>query len=420
MEGHNIASQVSVRPAPRSKVEHASSGLTFSGINENSENHILALDGIRGLAILLVLYHHLFWSNPNSGNRIFDFLNAIRASTFVGVNLFFALSGFLITGILLDTVTSPNFFKTFYARRTLRIFPLYYGVLLGLLLLTRPLHFVWNGWQYFFLTYTANLAVWPRAPLILQRISIDHFWSLQLEEQFYLVWPLILYRVRSLRSLIRISIVTCIAVLLIRIVLVTGGPYLNNVYLPFSSTFSCVDNLLFGCCLCALLRTTFRQQVLDFAPRIFALCVLVLTGAAIVNHGFDWQTSVFIPTLGFSLIGISCAALIAMSLRPGSRTKQLFNHPTLRFFGKYSYGLYVFHYPLGFLLTRPVRLYIDAHFHRKVLGVIAGAIVVFAASTLVALLSYHFYETPFLRLKKYFTYRKSAATADCRAALHTA
>jgi peptidoglycan/LPS O-acetylase OafA/YrhL len=133
--------------------------LTSSAIDRPAEKHILALDGIRGLAILLVLYHHLFWSNPNSGNRFFDFLNAIRASAFIGVNLFFALSGFLITGILLDTVTSPNFFKTFYARRMLRIFPLYYGVLLGLLLLTRPLHFVWNGWQYFYLTYSANFAL---------------------------------------------------------------------------------------------------------------------------------------------------------------------------------------------------------------------------------------------------------------------
>jgi peptidoglycan/LPS O-acetylase OafA/YrhL len=396
------------------------SGLTSSGINRPAENHILALDGIRGLAILMVLYHHLFWSNPDSGNRVFDFLNAIRASSFAGVNLFFALSGFLITGILLDTVASPNFFKTFYARRALRIFPLYYGVLLGLLLLTRPLHFVWNGWQYFYLTYSTNFALWPRGPLLLQPISIDHLWSLQVEEQFYLVWPLILYRIRSLRSLIRLSIVACIATLLIRIVLVAERPYLNNVYLPYSLTFSCVDNLLFGCCLCALLRTSLRQQVLDFAPRIFALCALALTVAAIPNHGLDWTTSIFIPTVGFSLIGISCAALIAMSLRPGSRTKQFFNQPILRFFGKYSYGLYVFHYPLGCLLTHPVRLYIDAHFHRKVLGVIAGAIVVFIASTLAALLSYHFYESPFLRLKKYFTYRESAAAADRQAALHTA
>jgi peptidoglycan/LPS O-acetylase OafA/YrhL len=395
-------------------------GVPSSGIDRPAEKHILALDGIRGFAILLVLYHHLFWSNPNSGNHFFDFLNAIRASAFIGVNLFFALSGFLITGILLDTVTSPNFFKNFYARRMLRIFPLYYGVLLGLLLLTRPLHFVWSGWQYFYLTYSTNFALWPRGPLVLQPFSIDHLWSLQVEEQFYLVWPLILYRVRSLRSLIRISVIACIATLVIRIVLVAERPHLTNVYLPYSFTFSCVDNLLFGCCLCALLRTTLRQKVLHFAPRVFAFCVMLLTVAAIPNRGLDWKTSIFIPTVGFSLIGISCAALIAMSLEPGSRTKRLFSHPILRFFGKYSYGLYVFHYLLGGLLSQPVRNYVDAHFHSKVLGVIAGAIVVFIATILAALLSYHFYEFPFLKLKKYFTYNKSAAKADRQAALHTA
>jgi peptidoglycan/LPS O-acetylase OafA/YrhL len=398
----------------------AKSRLTSLGRNRGAEDHILALDGIRGLAILLVLYHHLFWANPNSGNHLFDFLNAIRASSFVGVNLFFALSGFLITGILLDTVTSPNFFRTFYARRTLRIFPLYYGVLLGLLLLTRPLHFVWNGWQYFYLTYSANLAIWPRGPLMLEPISIDHLWSLQIEEQFYLVWPLILYRVRSLRSLIRLSIIACIATLLIRIVLVAERSHLNNVYYYYSWTFSRVDDLLFGCCLCVLLRTSVRQHVLDAAPRILGVCILALTVAAIPDHGLDWTTSIFIPTLGFSLIGISCAALIAMSLRPGSRTKQLFSHPILRFFGKYSYGLYVLHGPLNRLLTRPIRLFVDDHFHSKILGVIAGAIVIFIASTLAALLSYHFYESPFLKLKKYFTYNKSAAAADRQAALHTA
>ncbi len=398
---------------------HPRSGRISSGINQTADNHIHALDGIRGVAILLVLYHHLFWSNPHSGNRIFDLLNAIRAYAFVGVNLFFALSGFLITGILLDTVTSPTFFRTFYARRTLRIFPLYYGVLLVLFLLTGPFHFVWNGWQYFFLTYTSNLVLWGHAPLILGRISIDHFWSLQVEEQFYLVWPFILYRVRSLRSLIHLSMIVCITVLLIRIALVAGRPYLHNIYLPYSPTFSCVDNILFGCSLCVLLRTTLRQQVLDFAPSIFALCALVLTGAAILNHGLDWQTSIFLPTLGFSLIGISSASLIAMALRPGSRTKHLFNNSILRFFGKYSYGLYVFHYPIYRLQAPFIRSFIGARFHMKVVGVIGAAIAVFVTSILVALLSYRLYESPFLKLKKYFKYRKNPVTADDSAALQS-
>lgn len=384
---------------------------------QNADNpggfaHIPALDGIRGLAILLVLFDHLFWSNSNTGSRFFNFVNMVRGSSFIGVNLFFALSGFLITGILIDTLHVPHFFKTFYARRVLRIFPLYYGVLVLLLLFTKPLHLLWNGWQYFFLTYTSNLVLWSRPPLILPHFNINHFWSLQVEEQFYLVWPFVVYRVRKLKTLIRLSIITCIVVLLIRIGLIAARPYLHNIYLPYSPTFSCVDNLLFGCCLCALLRTSIRNKVLKLAPWVFAGCALVLLCAAIVNNGLDWEKSFFIPTLGFSLIGIASASLIAMTLRGGSCAEYFFKNKVLRFFGKYSYGLYVYHYSLSESLTIPIRAFINEHFHNKALAVLGGAIVVALLSILVALLSYHLFESRFLKLKKYFSYNKRATLVN--------
>lgn len=385
-------------------------------LHESADNpggfaHVPALDGIRGLAILLVLFDHLFWANSNTGNRIFDFLSAVRESSFVGVNLFFALSGFLITGILLDTLNIPHFFKTFYARRALRIFPLYYGVLFLMLLFTSPLHIFWNGWQFFYLTYTANLAVWTRPLLILPHLNISHFWSLQVEEQFYLVWPFIVYRVRKLQSLIRLSIITCIVVLLIRVGLVSARPYLHNFYLPYSPTFSCVDNLLFGCCLCALLRTSMRNKVLELAPRVFAVCAIVMVIAAFLNGGLHWQKSIFIPTLGFSLIGISSASVIAMALRAGSRTQRFFSNGILRFFGKYSYGLYVFHFSIEALLSGPIRAFVGARFHSKALGVLAAAVVVALLTIVVSLLSYHLYESRFLKLKKYFGYSQYAVPA---------
>ena len=401
------------------------SGDVRSSQTQNADNpggfaHIPALDGIRGLAILLVLFDHLFWSNSNSGNRFFDFINVIRDSSFVGVNLFFALSGFLITGILIDTLHVPHFFKTFYARRVLRIFPLYYGVLILMLLFTKPLHLIWNGWQYFFLTYTSNLALWPRPPLILPHFNINHFWSLQVEEQFYLVWPFVVYRVRNLKTLLRIIVVTCIVVLLIRVGLVAGRPYFHNIYLPYSPTFSCIDNLLFGCGLCVLLRTSVRNQVIKLAPWIFAGCALIVLCAAIVNNGLRWQTSFFIPTLGFSLIGIASASLIGMTLRSGTYTEYFFRNKVLRFFGKYSYGLYVYHYSISASLSVPIRLFMDGHFHNKALGVLTGAVVVLVLSILLALLSYHLFESRFLKLKKYFSYNKRATPINRQAEVSNA
>lgn len=376
--------------------------------NPGGFTHVPALDGIRGLAILLVLGTHLFWANPHTDSRFFNFLSDLFASGYIGVNLFFALSGFLITGILIDTLHIPRFFKTFYARRVLRIFPLYFGFLLLLLLLTRPLHFVWNGWQYYYLTYTANLVLWHNKELILPHFNINHFWSLQVEEQFYLVWPFLVYRVRHCRSIFRISIAVCFVILLIRIVLVIFRGHFSNIYLPYSPTFSCADNLLYGCGLCALLRTASRERVLQLAPRVFGICISILAVVVFIYHGLQWQNNFFVPTFGFSIVGIGAAALIAMTLRPRSLTQMLFKNRVLRFFGKYSYGLYVYHYSIDQALTVPLRHVIDNHFHSKALGVLLTAMVVFVLSILIALLSFHFFESRFLRLKRYFSYNRSA------------
>jgi peptidoglycan/LPS O-acetylase OafA/YrhL len=383
--------------------------------NPGGFQHIPALDGIRGLAILLVLFFHLFASNPETGSRLLDLLNQFRESCYLGVNLFFVLSGFLITGILLDTRTRPHFFKTFYARRALRIFPLYYGVLVVLLLLTRPLHFIWSGWPFYYFTYTANLALWNVGPLNLHAFNINHFWSLQVEEQFYLVWPFLVYRIKRLQTLINFCLLTCLAILTLRIVLVALRHRLDNLYLPYSPTFSCADNLLFGCSLCILLRTSARQRVLALAPRVLTLCAAILLIAGLRYHGLIWETNFFVPTFGFTLVAISCAALIAMALRPGSKTQQLFTNQTLRFFGRYSYGIYVFHYSLENMLNSPVRVYVSTHLHSKALGVVAGAFVVMAATIPVALLSYHFYEARFLSLKRYFSYNKKEAATPLQA-----
>jgi peptidoglycan/LPS O-acetylase OafA/YrhL len=383
---------------------------------EDSDNpggftHVPALDGIRGAAILLILFDHLFWSNSHTGNRIFDLINSVREASYVGVNLFFALSGFLITGILLDTLAIQHFFRTFYVRRMLRIFPLYYGFLIVLLLLTRPLHFLWNGWQYYFLTYTSNLAVWTRPPLVLPHININHFWSLQVEEQFYLVWPFVVFRVRKLQRLISLSLGACLIVLLIRISIVAARPFLHNPYLPYSPTFSCVDNLLFGCCLCALLRTSLRAKILHLAPRIFGICIAVLFFAALRNGGLDWTSSIFIPTVGFSMIGIASVSLIAMALRSGSASQRIFRSSVLRFFGKYSYGIYVFHYSIAENLSTPLRSSFSRHVPGKALTVLLVALINLVLTVTVAWLSYHLYESHFLKLKKYFSYRNSPQMA---------
>jgi peptidoglycan/LPS O-acetylase OafA/YrhL len=158
-----------------------------------SDRYIPALDGIRGLAILLVLFHHFrFILEPI--HRSQRLLLVLADAGWCGVELFFVLSGFLVTGILLDTWESPRYFRTFYARRVLRIFPLYFLYLaVVVLLLSRfwTSQFGFNPW--------VKVSFWPyflylenfKAHHMFNDLLLGHLWSLAVEEQFYTVWPLI-------------------------------------------------------------------------------------------------------------------------------------------------------------------------------------------------------------------------------------
>ncbi len=378
--------------------------------NEDSGGHLRlpALDGVRGVAILLVLANHILPLSEHKGIWILNLLVEVQNCSWVGVNLFFALSGFLITGILIDTLQSRHFFRDFYARRALRILPLYYGFIFVLLLLTRALHFSWGGWQYFYLTYTANLALWWNKPLLLSHFRIDHLWSLQVEEQFYLVCPLIVYRVKNHWKLIRIFLAACVVALALRIALVTThAVVVGETYLPYSFTLCCCDNLLYGCALSLLFRTGWRYKIQRWSAYIFVLCTLPVIAERIAHKGAPWTDTFFMPTFGFTLIGIACASLIAMALTPATFSHRFFSLSIFRFFGKYSYGLYIIHYSIHGFLTSFLHLFFFEHTHSPIISVFLSAGIVAGVSLLMAILSYHLYEIRFLRLKKYFSYNRT-------------
>lgn len=365
--------------------------------------HIPALDGIRGLAILLVLFHHLMWSNDKTGNGILNFFAALRGAAWTGVDLFFVLSGFLITGILFDSLGSIGYFKKFYLRRFLRIFPLYYGVLFVLLALTHPLHLVWHGMQYVLFLYLQNTGLWipfehyVPAPFI----NLNHFWSLAVEEQFYLIWPFLVFWIKDIRKLIATTIGLSLLSLVLRAVLLEHGV---STWFVFCFTACRADALLIGGCLALLMRTGVREHMLRFALPVLLATSAILIGVGVHNHEFDWSKGLFLPTVGFTLIALASASLIAETFRERSWSRRLFVNPAMRFFGKYSYGIYVLHYIADASLTHILRPVILSVTHSKALSVVGGAVVVTAVTLVVAMLSYHFYESPFLKLKRYFEY----------------
>jgi peptidoglycan/LPS O-acetylase OafA/YrhL len=203
------------------------------GATNKVRRHIPALDGVRGVAVLLVISNHLGSALiPPYANLIDYGAGKLVGYTWVGVDLFFVLSGYLITGILSDTRHSEHYFRNFYARRALRIFPLYYAFLLAIfvllprvgLVLPEPdvMHHQAWFWTYVSNFYFARLGWLP--------MSTGHLWSLSIEEQFYLLWPLVVLLIP--RQTLARTCATLIGVIVVgRAVLIHLGLSVLQVYL---------------------------------------------------------------------------------------------------------------------------------------------------------------------------------------------
>jgi peptidoglycan/LPS O-acetylase OafA/YrhL len=321
----------------------------------------------------------------------------------VGVDLFFVLSGFLITGILYDTRHSLNYFRAFYARRFLRIFPLYYGFLFLVMVLTRPLQIEWDGRQFLYLTYLQNAGIakhvfsQPLSPFL----NVTHLWSLAVEEQFYCLWPAMVFLFKDRVKIMRLAIALTACSIGARILMV-------HLHIPLGAIFTFTparaDSLMIGALLALAIRSgpETRNWLTRAAWMLLPGSLAVMTGLAWPYQRLNWESN-GIATFGFTVIAIASASLITLSLTtPVFRA--VLNRATLRMLGKYSYGIYIVHFPI---ITLAVRLDLAG----RLAGGNAGVglrLFVFAMAVLtsigIAALSFHFYESRFLRLKKYFRY----------------
>ncbi len=376
--------------------------------------HLPALDGVRGLAILMVLGAHMFSSNSAANGRVATFLGDLLNYGFFGVDLFFVLSGFLITGVLVDSLDDSGYFSKFYSRRALRIFPLYYGVLLVLLVLTPVLHFHWEGMGWLLGLYLQNLR--PEQLTGFQPgpgTNLTHFWSLAIEEQFYFVWPAVVFFVRDRRKLLTVTLAVSASALVLRLLLLGAGVSDNLIRM---STFTRADTLLLGGALALLYRSELWPRVLRLAPYGFWAALLVILGSIKLFGREFFPLAPYPRTMEFwiygpryTLLALASACLLACALTPVSTCKRLFEAPVMRFFGRYSYGIYVLHAVLLPLLLGTQRAAIVHLTHSKLLGVFGAGISTLALSIVAAYLSFHLYEKPFLRLKQYVAYAPKRA-----------
>jgi len=370
--------------------------------------HVPALDGIRGLAILMVMLYH-FYPQEQAVNPIDRVLSKITYEFgATGVFLFFVLSGHLITGILYDAKTGPHYFRNFYARRALRIFPLYYGFLFVLFCLVPLIHFpsdpnyryLFDHQQWYWL-YANNIyeTITGRVPPL-----IGHFWSLAIEEQFYLVWPLVVLLL-SRRSIMRCCAVMFAIAFVSRALVVFAGA--NPDVAPARFTPCELDALGTGAFLAMLARGSSSLE----RYRKSAMLTGMLSGGVLVG------ITISIPYLArhgplltasiYALFSIIFGSLLLFTLRSeaGGWNRRIFELPLLRSFGKYSYALYVFHWPLARLVLIPLEDRLVGAY--PTLGnylpiLLLGAIVKIGLSFMIAYASWHLYEKHFLKLKRYF------------------
>ncbi len=377
---------------------------------------MLPLDGMRGIAVLavMVFHFHMFSEIAGTGPAAAA-SEAVARVGWVGVDLFFVLSGFLITGILHDSKASIGYFRTFYVRRVLRILPLYYGVLAAFFLVLPALFptsaVVRNNTagQLWFWTHLSNVQIALHGEWNAASTYVVHFWSLAVEEQFYLVWPIVVLRLTG-RQLVRFCGGVMVFSLLLRVYLFATGAGIA----AFVLTPARMDTLAFGAVLAIVLRDPgLYAQVRRFARPLAAVCAVLLSGIALWRGGLD-KTDPITGTVGFTLLGALFGAAIFFSLTGvrGARYDRVLSSRSLRFFGKYSYALYVFHQPVALVLTS---LGLPAALARigasGVAAQVAYAAVGTALSTVLALSTWHLYEKQFLKLKDRLAPQRFAAIA---------
>ncbi len=372
------------------------------------------LDGLRGIAILLVMVFHFWLFGIMTGTALWERVYSSAAGMgWVGVDLFFVLSGFLITGILYDSRGSEHYYRVFYGRRTIRIFPLYYASL-ALFFWIIPYLLIRFHHREFSDTYnspTAKLFAWSYLVnwyeglkgFNVVALPLQHFWSLAIEEQFYLVWPFLVLTLAR-RRLMGLCCGLMALGFILRVVL-------YRFHLPIAAytlTFCRADSLAIGALVALCARAPRDWKTLEKWASFLALPALctviairVLNPEATSSPGSS--PNFYMGTFAISLLGIffgSCLTM-AVSLRQESLTHRILGSSFLRFFGKYSYCLYVCHMPLVVFFAklglRSDRL--TGLLQNKLLAVVAVNGIAFAASIAVALASWNLFEKQWLKLK---------------------
>ncbi len=395
------------------------------GSESGFDDRVPALDGIRGLAVIQVLLIHFAILNEVPRSTVVDkFVGQVFGSGWIAMDSFFVLSGFLITGILYDAKTAGvrNYFRNFYARRSLRIFPAHYVYLIFLMFLVpflfstdhKAVDIVRHDW-FWFAGYAGNVRIALDHDLRPDKFFTSHLWSLSVEEQFYVLWPVVVLLL-SRRHLIGFCVLATVAAFAIRVAQAADGV---NGWVIYTMTFTRMDSLAIGALVALVLR---NPQDLRWVKRwlwpIAIFCAgLIAVPALIQGQLYLWGTwSLVVVHTPLSIL----YGLLIISLATGRRGSWLdrkFSNRGLTTLGRYSYSMYLFHLSVAFFLFRhfdigpSVPTVLGSHLP----GALVFAAAAFVPTFAIGWLSWHVLEGPALSLKRFFPYTRGEDAAKQRA-----
>lgn len=381
-------------------------------------SHIPALDGLRGLAILLVMVYHFCQLYAPADGFLDQVLFGAAASGWCGVDLFFVLSGFLITGILFDAKGSSRYLRNFWMRRILRIFPLYYATVFAFFVVLPAIpHALAQDYtvdavaeQGWFWAHLTNIKLVMREDWYSHLVP-NVFWSLAIEEQFYLVWPLIVLCLCR-RTLMVLCGILFVFALVARLLLDQSPVGLIMAYvLPFAR----MDALVMGGFLALWVRgPNGIAGAVRFAKPVMFATAASLFIMGVQDGGLHWQRRI-VCTVGFSLVALMFGGLLLMvaRARPGTLLHRVFVSRFMTTFGKYSYALYLFHGPAGSIAKRIYNpadgaVIFGSHVPRTLLYIALASVICLTISWL----SWNLLEKHCLKLKRFFENKRAPAPPE--------
>lgn len=356
--------------------------------NLTQRRHYPALDTLRGIAIVMVLLYHNF-----SYISLFEFC-------WLGVDLFFVLSGFLITDILIHTSQTKLFLISFYKRRFLRIFPLYY-VCLGLIAWLLPLviHVPYDVEYYrtnsvWFCSFLQNWFFIIDSPEKYR--FLDHFWSLALEEQFYLFWPIAFLILKTIKKRLIFLLLIFLLFSLFRFIIVAQQPF--QISYTNLIRFCRIDGLLIGCIVGLIVQcknSKAKKLILTPAILLEISCVTLLFVSS--EH---LKLKFFTDLLIFPLASIIFGSIICYSVSRNTHINQrLWIFRILNALAKVSFGLYILHWPIYLWLTPYIKNWLQFSNVSNLNSDILNSILNSTIAVLFSFISYRYFEKPFLSMK---------------------